>query len=436
MSKSNKSVHDMLDYARQLRRHTEGRRAIHVRLSSLEKHFREEHYRRFVATALRPLITNHGATMFALPNADVVLMVKGAKIDTIDPLLNNIRRKYKDAQLLKTIDPIQGVSDAFVEWFDLEEEYQDFLPYIQQLADHFLMHDTSEAAAPAAPPPRKRTPGILEINARPAEPLKASAKMKIVKFEHEGQAAEKRALDADITRSIVAALSGADVSSMVRKQRVMAVLGKDSALPIMVHRFVPSTLVFETLLQSKIRAESQWLLGYIEEFLSTRFLASMPDMANEQAIASSFRLSCGSICTPAFDQFDEAQGARKRSSLIIEFSALDVIANFSNYLEAHEKLDRLGYKVAIGNVELRMLPMLDYSNLRADFIKLKKPFGASVDWLGPELEVTVKDHIHKIGLARIILDGCEEQADVELGQRLGITLFQGVAVEPMSANQG
>lgn len=434
MSKSNKSVHDMLDYAHQLRRHTEGRRALHVRLSSLEKHFREEHYRRFVATALRPLITNHGATMFALPNADVVLMVKGAKIDTIDPLLNNIRRKYKDAQLLKTIDPIQGVSDAFVEWFDLEEAYQDFMAYLQQLANHFLTDNDSDVPA-TAPPQRKRTPGMLEINARPATPLPSSTKMKMVAVEHKGQVNEERFLDVDITRSIVTALSSADVSGMVRKQRVMAVLGKDGALPVMVHRFVPPALVFETLLRNKVHAESQWLLGYIEEFLSHRLLSSMPDMSNEQAVASSFRLSCGSVSTPAFDQFDEAQGARKRSSLIIEFSALDVIANFSSYLEAHERLDSLGYKVAIANVELRMLPMLDYSNLRADFIKLKKPFGASGDWLGPELEVTVKDHIHKIGLARVILDGCEEEADVELGQRLGITLFQGVAVEPMSANQ-
>ncbi len=434
MPKNNKTIHDMLDYVHQLRRHTEGRRAIHVRLSALEKHFREEHYRRFVATALRPLITNYGATMFALPNTDIVLMVKGATVDTIDPLLNNIRRKYKDAAMVKTIDPIQGVSDAFVEWFDLEEAYVDFVDYTKSLADRLLGSGDLEGEDSKNTQPRKRTPGMLEINARPVEPLKPSAQIKMVKIERENTESDTRYLDAEITRSIVNALSGADVTGMVRKQRVMAILGEEAALPVMVHRFVPPELAFETLLERPIVAENRWLLGYVEGFLADRLLASMPSMENEQSIASSIRLTCESVCSKKFGLFDQAQGKRKRSSLIIEFSALDVMANFSSYLEAHENLDDLGYKVAIADVDIRMLPLLDYSNLRADFIKLVTPQGEGREPLKPEIRQMVQDHVHKIGLARIILDSCTSDDDVSLGQRLGITLFQGIGVEPRSAN--
>ncbi|MEX0297617.1 MAG: EAL domain-containing protein, partial [Kordiimonas sp.] len=282
--------------------------------------------------------------------------------------------------------------------------------------------------------PRKRTPGMLEINARPAEPLKPSAQMKMVKIEREDTESETRYLDADIMRSIVNVLSGADVTGMVRKQRVMAILGDEAALPVMVHRFVPSELVFETLLERPILAESRWLLGYVEGFLADRLLASMPSMENEQSIASSIRLTCDSVCSAKFDTFNQEQGKRKRSSLIIEFSALDVMANFSSYLAAHEKLDDLGYKVAIADVDIRMLPLLDYGNLRADFIKLVNPVGKGSTPLKPETKQMVQDHVHKIGLARIILDGCASEDDVNLGQELGITLFQGVGVEPRSAN--
>lgn len=77
---------------------------------------------------------------------------------------------------------------------------------------------------------------------------------------------------------------------------------------------------------------------------------------------------------------------------------------------------------------------MDYANLNADFIKLKIPMVFGGDWLTPTMEAAVKDRIHKIGLARIILDGCGDKADIDLGRRMGITLFQGIAVDPYSAN--
>lgn len=431
MSKSTKSVTDMLDYVRQLRRHTEGRRAIHVRLSALEKYFREEHYRRFVASALRPLITKFGATMFALPNADIVLMVKDASVDTIDPLLNNIRRKYRDSELISNIDAVQGVSDAFVEWFDLETDYQSFLDYVQELADELLSGTPKKNKKDESAPERKRTPGMLELNARPPEPMQPSSKMKMVVMETEPTAPEKRQFDVDLLHSMTNVLQAADVTSMLRKQRVMAILGSQAAQPVMIHRFVPMDTVFEVLLQTEVEVADRWLQGYLEDFLAARLLASTPSMQNEQSIASSLRVTCDGVCSPVFDQFDQSLGDQQRSAVIIEFSAKDLMANFTAYQRAHEKLDAQGYRVSVGDIDPRTLPWLDYVNLSADFVKLRNP--TVQGWLTAEMETDLKARIQKIGFARIILDGCERQADIDQGQRLGITLFQGAAVEPMSA---
>ncbi|MBL4836763.1 MAG: hypothetical protein JKY34_04230, partial [Kordiimonadaceae bacterium] len=201
MTKNTKSIDDMMDYVRQLRRHTDGRRALHIRLSSLEKHFREEHYRRFVASNFRTLISNATATMFALPNADVMLLCKDTPEDVLDAHLSNIRRKYKDSEVVAGINAVQGVSDAFVEWFDLEENYQGFYEYAHQLAEQLKAgkdapkkNPNTETMLP------KKSPGMLEINNRPTERLKPAARLKMVMVEASNEKAAKdtRELDIDL----------------------------------------------------------------------------------------------------------------------------------------------------------------------------------------------------------------------------------------------
>jgi len=432
MTKSFKSIDDMFDYVRQLRKHTEARRAIHVKLSVLEKHFREEHYRRFVATSLRPLITKHGATMFALPNTDVVLIVKGASIDTIDPLLNNIRRKYRDSSLVSGIDVIQGVSDAFVSWFDLEKEYEDFLTYTKALADRLKGTAPSETPLEATVPERKRTPGLLELNARPPKPLSASSKIQMIALGKRPDTAEKRSLDIDLAHTIQKALHGVDITGMVRRQSIMAIVGTQSPKLVMVHKFVPPDVVFSSLMKTEVTLDDPWLLGYLEGLFADKMIVSTRAEDNDESIVSSLRVSCASVCSPLFDKFTQSLGKHKRSALLIEFGAVDVMADFSTYIGAHEKLDDLGYKVSVADIDPRTLLWMDYANLGADFVKLYVPDEPIADWSSTGIEQGIKDRIQKIGLARIILDGCHKQEDIALGQRLGVTLFQGSAVDAVS----
>lgn len=435
MSKNIKSIDDMLDYVHQLRKHTEDRRAIHIKLSALEKHFREEHYRLFVAKALRPLITNFGAVMFALPNADVVLVVKDAPIDTIDPLLSNIRKKYRDSSLVASLDVVQGVSDAFVQWFDLETDYSDFKDYILALAADLKNRHENEPESAEVSADRKKTPGMLELQNRSPERLKPSPNVRLVALEKEPVEIEKRGLDIDLAHTISNALKSVDVAGLVRKQQVMAILGDHDPLPVMVHRLVPLQVAFDALLKGEIIPTDDWLIGYLERFLATRLLAAEPDISNEEdAIASSLLVSCESVCSEVFDRFDKSLGNWKRSSIIIEFAIMDVMANFAHYLRAHDKLDKLGYKVSVAGIDPRTLLWMDYVSLDTDFVKIQKPEGEQKNWLSYALEQQLRQCVHRIGYARIILSGCEKKEDIALGQRLGITLFQGDAVDPLSAS--
>jgi len=126
---------DLLDYVHRLRRHTIGRRAFHIKLSSLERPLHEPYYRREMASALRPLVQNKGARLFALPNADCVGVTAEATLNDLTSPMRDVHKRLKDSELLQALDPIVGATDWFIEWFDLEQDYADFAAYTQRLTE-------------------------------------------------------------------------------------------------------------------------------------------------------------------------------------------------------------------------------------------------------------------------------------------------------------
>jgi len=441
MPKKIKAVDDMIDYVRQLRRHTAGRRSIHVRLSRLEKHFQDQHYRRFVASALRPLITNCGATMFALPNYDIVLIVKDAAVDTIDTLINHARRKFRDSALMVGLDPVQGISDTFVEWFDLEENYQGFLAHVLDLGAIL----TGEKAADTTV--FSGAPKLKEVAADYSQDGGSSAAAAPAKTKHSPAAANEnipvhtpvvvpmpliadRIFGPELLVALTKALQTVDIAGMVRKQVVMAILSNGPSQPIMVHRFMPRAIVFEALFKASISESNKWLEGYLSDYLANKILFAVPNMENDTSIASSLRVTADSVCSSGFDIFDKALGNRARSSIILEFSALDTMVNLDQYLAAYDKISSLGYRVMMSDLDPRSLIWLHPENFKSNFLKLQLPRGGADAWLTPEWEKTLQEQVQHFGLARVILDGCDQVEHIEIGQRLGITLFQGEAVSP------
>jgi len=434
MSKDKKSVTEMVDYVRQLRLHAAGRRAIHVHLSCLEKHHRDEHGRRFVAVTLRQLITNFGATMFALPNSDVVLIVKGAKVENIDPLINHIRRKYRDSELIKSLDPVQGQDDAFVRWFNLEADYTGFREYIEKFAEKISgATDPEKTNKESLEEVRTSGPGAMEIAARPAERVAPPKNTRMVPIEAPAKKVEQRDLDPELIVALTKALIVADVSGMLRKQEVMAVLGIHQPQPVMVHKFAPAHVVYEKLLETRVLGKNLWLEGYLADLLAGRVLFSEPNLRNKNSIASSLRVTCSSVMEPVFDQFNLSLGSQPRSTVILEFSVTDIITNFDIYRKVLRKVGPLGYRVMVADIDIRALLWLDYEKFDADFVKLGMPTGAVADWLDPKTEDLLHHQVSAIGIARVILAGCDNQEAIETGQRLGITLFQGEAIAPITA---
>ncbi len=422
----------MVDYVKQLRRHTEGRRAVHIRLSALEKHFREEHYRLFAASALRSVITRFGATMFALPNADLVLITKDARVDDIDPALNTIRRKLRESHLIASLDPVQGVSDEFVVWFDIEKAYEDFKAYVEQLAALLQLGEAAneaESQAMEGPALRLRRPAQQDMPVM----LRTPSHVRMMPVNPLPKEFQERHLDPEMLLMLTKAMQGVDVAGLLRRQMVKAILGDAPPMPVLEHKFVPRSLVYETLLtNSRILSENRWLSGYLDDHLGHQVLASTPSMSNEVSMASSIKVTSASVLSASFDLFEKSLGKHPRSKVVLEFGPGDIVTNPVDYQEASRHVIALGYRISVGDLHPLAFLSLDVEPMQAAFVKILKPRGNISDWLNGKTEVALQNKIERIGKARVILDGCEEKTDIDLGHLLGITLFQGHAVDPMT----
>ena len=438
MSKDTKALDNLVDFVKQLRRHVEGRRALHIRMSALERHFREEHYRLFAASALRGVIQRYGATMFALPNADLVLITKDARVDDIDPSLVTIRRKMRDSAVLAAIDPVQGVSDNFAVWFDLEADYDKFRTYVDQLCSFMRLgvqgaNDTAEITNDepevAAEPTTATPPANMPTESNQSRPK--PSRIRMVPVTPPSKEILDRELDPELLLTLCKAMQGADVAGLLRKQFVKAVIGDAPPMSVLEHKFVPQALIYETLLTSRVQHANHWLEGYLDDLVARQVLLSTPSMPNETSLATSLKVTSGAVLSSAFDQFDRSVGQHPRSKVVLEFGAVDAIANPVQYLEASRQVVARGYRIAIGDLHPLAFLALDVEPMRAAFVKIVTPSGPIGDWLNSTTEMALHNKVERVGRARVILGGCDTSADIDLGRLLGITLFQGPAIDPI-----
>ena len=410
MGKETDILEAMLDYVRQLKRHAEGRRALHIKMSTLERHMQEPYYRREVASALRPLVTNKGAKLFALPNADLVVTTSHASLDDIAPTINDIRKKLRDSSVLSSLDPMVGVSDRFIEWFDLESDYADFATYAEQLAE--------QVVRPAKKPSQAPGHGASKEPDQQATVKKSDPAEAPVEDEH-------RQLDAFVLAGAMRKIPWTDVSDTLAVRPVFAIVGSSKPVPALMHKYVDFCRLLEKLTNVTVEHYDRWLEGYLSETVAIKLLESQPDLGNEASIATSIRLTCSSVLSGEFQRFDDTLPASAKTAIAIEFSLIDILAHPRAYEKAFSRVKQQGYKVSLADVEPESLVWLNHEKLHATFIKLHKPADMDVDWVPASMRNEIAAAITEIGKARVILDGCSSEHDIQLGQQLGITLFQG-----------
>jgi hypothetical protein len=413
MASSDDTFDKLKDFLRQLKRHTEGRRALHIKMSRLERHLRDGHFRRASAAALRPLVERHGAVMFPLPNSDIIMVTKSASIQDMGAALTNVYKELKSSAVVSGLSVSPGTSDDFTTWYDLQEDYDALSKDV----------DALEATGTAV----TNTPA-QSINEPVSKSTAPKSRVQYVDVKPPSVTAVSRDLEPEMLLALANALKSADVTSFIKQQSIMAIIEKHGSVPVMLHQYVPNSVVFDHLLtKTKLRA-NPWFDGYLADLIADRVLSSDINMTNAQSLASSIKVTVNSVMGSAFDGFNKSLGDIARSKVILDFSLNDMFANSVMFLSARDKIKELGFKYAISNMDLVSFGWANKELLAADFVKIRYPNDVSNYWLDSKRSLVLKTRLKDMGIAKFILEGCDDKQTIERGQSLGFNMFQGSAV--------
>jgi SepF-like predicted cell division protein (DUF552 family) len=414
MPSTQDTFNKLKDFLHQLERHTDGRRALHIKMSRLEKHLQEGHFRRASAAALRPLVEKHGAVIFPLPNSDIIIVTKTANLEDIGAVLAKVYRELSSSIVVADLTVLQGVNDNFTTWYDLKNDYQSLVKDVETLEGLGTVASSTTVAVSSLQ------------NSK--QPKKSMSRVQYVDVNVPKATKISRDLDPEMLFALTNVLNSADVTSFIEQTAIMAIIEGHGAVPVMLHQYIPNSVIFDHLLKKTELKANPWFDGYLADFIADRMLRSDLNMTNVQSLASSLKVTVNSVMSEAFDNFNRSLGSVVRSKVVLEFALSDMFANTVLFLSARDKIKELGFKYSISNLDLVSLGWANKELLAADFVKVRYPKGVSNYWFDNKRALVLKTRLKDMGIAKFIMEGCEDQKTIARGQSLGFTMFQGSAV--------
>lgn len=393
----------LLDYAQRLDRHREGRRAVHIHLSRLKPQNRREQHIRVAVNTFQELVSQYDGQVFVLSSCDLVFLFKDAKISDIDEAVMRLRYLFSE-------DPLAQGNDEedlarFCTWYNIQANYNAFLETVEKLYEDEQRRERRLAAAAEAA-------GDTDENPEDRAPLKPEQLGRLETF-----------------------LERADLSSVLRRQHICAVIGENAPQSIFKELFISIGDLAQTVLPDVDLAANRWLFQHLTQTLDRRMLKLL-GRADDSDLFSSFSLNLNieTLVHPDFIEFDKSLRTGSRGTIVIELQPVDVFADFNAFMFARDFAHEKGYRICLDGIGINFFEMIERKKMEVDLVKLV--------WT-PELakeanearHQAIATHIAETGKSRIILSRCDTPAAIRLGQSLGITMFQGRYIDSLLQSQ-
>lgn len=367
---------DTLD---RIRRNPEGRKVVHLRLSQLLPANRTAVRIKIVTRMFRTLESGRQVQIFSLTNDDLAMIVGAGAQRDVNNIIHRIRKLFEGDPL--TLDDESG-NDRFVLWYDLTLDAAMAIHAAQQLRQE-AMHVQPRATGPQFP---TITPAALD------EIHKKLAFLNVVPFVR-----DQVALRVD-TQNKEASIEFYEFFLSVGDiQRAVA----------------PNWNLFgdRSLFQDLSRTMDLRMLDIV---------LRAPQVRGAPAI--SLNLNLETVFTPAFGNFLER--VEQPQKVIVEVQAVDLLTNFSMYLDAQAVLSSMGHAVLIDGLSTSALAMLDVTLMKPDYAKIIWA-PELLDMMDPATNQSAAFIVQNIGAEKVILSRCDSANALAWGIKTGISVFQG-----------
>lgn len=386
----------LVDFVERLEKQRAGRRAVEIHLSQLRPYHLRPHHLRIARQVLEPLVKRFEGAVFQIWNHNLIVLTKGASEEDIDSSIKDLKKLFAKDPLFSAPPGTARVA-PFSEWYDLEVDWQALVE---------LCRGHNEARRKAATQ-NASAKGAAEIPINPA-----------------------------ILEKLENAIGKADLANILRRQQVFAIIPGARPAPILTELFFSMPFLAQTVAPGYNVTGDKSLFQHLARVLDARMLALMPQQDYLPMLKNaSVNLSLATVLSPEFLEFDRATNNKDRGPLAVELPALDYFSDPDDFAFARDFLKERGYKIILDQVKHELLPVLDRDRLDVDLVKVVWSQSFYDDCTGDQAE-DMRSGIDRIGRERVILCRVDAEQGLEIGQKLGLTLFQGRLLDAMSQAKG
>ena len=223
-------------------------------------------------------------------------------------------------------------------------------------------------------------------------------------------------------------LAQTDLSQFFRRQPICTIVKKSPPLELFDEVYIAvSELLKECAPQADI-FKTPWLFARLMESLDKSLLNTIKHHDNGAFMKNfSINLAVSSVMTPMFKDFDASLPEHAKKTILIELKFTDILTDLPAFVHARQFLKEKGYRLCIDLVSDDIMAFVQRQKLEADYIKLLW----SSELLEKVKEPAFVESIQRLNPQHIILCRVDDQMAIDIGQALGITLFQGYYVQKM-----
>ena len=335
--------------------------------------------------------------MFGLHNDDLLVVYNKNCHDEILSALIKVRFLFHDDPLLANADDLEQA--GFAKILIMPEQKDDLRKLINR-----IVQDAPEVM------PEFKTPKLVPVSIFNTSTKKA-----------------KRGLTPEMLAKVQKILSVADFSSFIRRQSICAIIGKSVPQRVFEEVCVSIPDLREMLLPDVDLTSNPWLFLSLSETLDKRVLETI-NRHDDGALIGNFsvNINVSTILSDDFLAFDDNINVSMRSSIILELQLVDIFSDIKSFILARMFAQARGYKVCIDGITVDKLKYLNRTNLNCDLMKIV--------WHPSFLDIIHEDrhfmdYVNKAERAKMILCRIDDPRAIEVGNSLGINLYQGRYVQ-------
>ncbi|MDD3287952.1 MAG: hypothetical protein PHX43_02980 [Alphaproteobacteria bacterium] len=381
----------LVDYVERIDRFRAGRVGVKINLSQLATPYRRENYIRIAKETFVSGIKIFDGHLFVMKNSDIIFIARNASFAALDPIVNRLRVLFSGDPLIQFND--NSGTTKFCDWYKIETDYD-------------LLHDTAEKYLKQAEEHRYDPDADIVVeNENLLTPIRP-----------------------ELLAKLELALEKADVSNVVRRQTVCTLFEGKPPQPLFEELYVSIEDLQNITTPGVDLLANRWLFQYLTQTLDKRVIMMLIRDGVRGDRPFSLNLNVATILSPEFMRFEEIISPQLRGRLVIEMNKIDVFSDMGAFLFARDYLRDHGFRICLDGLTHHTLAYYDRSHLGFDLMKVYWT-PDSIDNMLPEMMPMIRNVVMEAGQARTILCRCENAHAVDIGQQLGIVMFQGRHVE-------